>query len=82
VARQKVVYGCGCGFKTRELEKALGHADSTGHILTANGTIDPDVQPQKSGKPGSKAASVVRYATTGELDDLRKKFTRWGYRKS
>jgi len=41
MAENKVVYNCGCGFSTKDIEEARVHADTKKHSLTALGMITP-----------------------------------------
>lgn len=44
----KVVYQCGCGFKSDSKEPAVEHVRKTGHTLTVYGTIFETEEKPKS----------------------------------
>ena len=37
-----IYFNCGCGFRARNLDTAIHHVETTGHTLTAGGTITPE----------------------------------------
>lgn len=63
---------CGCGFSTRDIDKAVAHCSDTGHTLTISGTISLKEE-RKSTKPAKTRAVPKEPATTGEFENLRKR---------
>jgi hypothetical protein len=47
MAKIKIAYSCGCGFKAEILEEAVKHCNDNQHTLTVNGTIEKDVKGKK-----------------------------------
>lgn len=67
-------YKCGCGFSTRDIDKAVAHCKGTGHTLFTQGTISPEKEP-KVAKPQKTRVVSEEPATVGEFANLRKKLT-------
>lgn len=42
MAETNIQYSCGCGFVTRNIEKAIDHVEQTEHTITVLGKIMPD----------------------------------------
>jgi len=72
--RVDINHRCGCGFLTRDIDKAVAHCKDTGHTLTTSGTISPEVE-HKVAKPGRTRVILERPATVEEFAGLRKKLT-------
>lgn len=50
MAEIKVIYTCGCGFKTENLLEAVLHSDTLKHSLDATGTIQKEIKKNKVGR--------------------------------
>lgn len=67
-----IKYGCGCGFSTRDVDRAAAHCKSTSHTLSISGTVGLEVE-SKATKPTRRAAALREPAKTEEFENLREK---------
>jgi len=65
-------YKCGCGFSSRDIDKAVAHCKGTGHILFIQGTIGPEKE-HKVAKSEKTRVVSKEPATVEEFAGLRKK---------
>jgi len=72
MAKVSIDYGCGCGFRTRDLSEATAHCDASGHALTISGAISPEVTP-KAITPTTRRVAKSTVAEPKEFEDLRSK---------
>ncbi len=60
---------CGCGYRSKSLEEAAKHSDSSNHRMTIQGTITPTVSVDSK----TPTPTVIPDAKS-KIDTLRKKF--------
>jgi len=75
MARSRVSYSCGCGFRASDPQKATGHCDTTGHTMTVYGTLEPDtkvvMKQQQPVRPRGQPPALPK-----QLEELHRKFVR------
>ena len=78
---------CGCGYRTKSLEEAVKHSESTNHSMVIQGTIIPDKKPvvvsastpNKPSKPRKQVQpEQPELADLSAIDALRQKFSNGG----
>jgi hypothetical protein len=74
VAKDNTVYTCGCGFLTKEHDKAVSHCDATSHTMTVTGTMAPDISRKPMKQVPATTQSTSGGAPDRQLDNLRKRF--------
>lgn len=72
MAKVNISYGCGCGFRTRDLSEATAHCDASGHLLTISGTVSPEVA-RKAAVPTTRRVAKPTVAEPKGFEDLRSK---------
>lgn len=73
MAKVNINYGCGCGFRTRDLSEATAHCDASGHVLSISGTVSPEVAPKATVPMTRRGAIVAGSAQPKGFEDLRSK---------
>lgn len=73
MAKVNIYYGCGCGFRTRDLSEATAHCDASGHLLTISGTISPEVARKAATSTTRRVATVAGSAQPEGFEGLRSK---------
>lgn len=68
---------CGCGFSTRDIDRAVTHCNGTGHSMSVYGTISPETpgatKPTKTRTVVDDKAAVKVFKSPGEFEGLRNK---------
>lgn len=87
MATVNIDYNCGCGFRARTVEEAIGHADTSHHTLTVAGSVrssEPKVREVKaplyasanSHSRAMKLTSVAAHEEDAGFSNLRAKLQR------
>ena len=62
----KVIYNCGCGYRTSKMEEAMKHADSELHVASFQGMVYPE-DAVKRVTSNERTTSAVRTRVTDRV---------------